>query len=228
MFIQSDIRTGMVVKSSDGEKLGKVIRCDADAFLIEKGLFFPKDYIARYDQIAAVEQDEVRLAVTAASFRDLGTAYEGPTATRQPEATGLRAGAEEELRVPLAEEELVAEKRTREAGEVKIHKDVVTERREIPVELTREEVHVERAPVAPGDARGGEATFEGGTVSVPIREEEVEIRKRPVVREEVRVTKTARREEQRAGAEVRRETVDIEKEGDVESRKPGSFDDPRE
>ncbi len=92
---------------------------------------------------------------------------------------GLGAGTEEELRVPLAEEELVAEKRTRQAGEVRIRKDVVTERREIPVEVTREEVHVERTPVEGGEARGGEARFEGGTISVPVHEEEVEIRKRP-------------------------------------------------
>ena len=178
--MERDIREGMVVKSSDGEKLGKVVRCDPDGFLIEKGLFFPKDHFARYDQIARVDADEVLLAVTARSF-EAAPATSGESLGSAPRAggLGLGAGTEEELRVPLAEEELVAEKRTRQAGEVRIRKDVVTERREIPVEVTREEVHVERTPVEGGEARGGEARFEGGTISVPVHEEEVEIRKRP-------------------------------------------------
>ena len=225
--MERDIREGMVVKSSDGEKLGKVVRCDPDGFLIEKGLFFPKDHFARYDQIARVDADEVLLAVTARSF-EAAPATSGESLGSAPRTggLGLGAGTEEELRVPLAEEELVAEKRTRQAGEVRIRKDVVTERREIPVEVTREEVHVERTPVEGGEARGGEARFEGGTISVPVHEEEVEIRKRPVVREEIRVGKTVRREERRADAEVRRETAEIEKEGDVESRGPGKLEDP--
>ena len=50
---------------------------------------------------------------------------------------------------------------------------------------------------------------------MPVREEEVEIHKRPVVKEEVRVSKTPRREERRAEGEIRREDVKIDKEGDV-------------
>jgi stress response protein YsnF len=46
------------------------------------------------------------------------------------------------------------------------------------------------------------------------------------VKEEVRVSKTARREERRADAEVRREKVDIQKDGDVEQG--GSMNDPED
>lgn len=243
--MEREIREGMTVRSSDGEKLGKVIRCDQDAFIIEKGFFFPKDYIVRYDQ-ASVRGDEVLLALDASSLREAGDAERSGRETRASGmgtqvgtyATGesgaaygggresrLGHGASEEVRVPVAEEELVAETHERQAGEVRVRKDVVTEHEQIDVPVTREEVHVERVPVEDGGARGAEARFEKDEVRVPVREEEVEIRKRPVVREEVRISKTARREERRADADVRREKVDVEKEGDVEG---GAIRDPEE
>jgi uncharacterized protein (TIGR02271 family) len=226
-----NVREGMQVRSSDGEKLGKIVRCDEDAFVIEKGFFFPKDTIAGYHQIARIEGDELVLTIPAAALhegasgrvgeqRELGAEREGelrPHDERREVGTaGL--GVSEQMRIPVAEEELVAEKRDRQAGEVRVHKEVVTEHRQIDVPVTREEVNVERVPVERGEARGDEARFQEGTISVPVREEEVEIRKRPVVKEEVRVGKTIRQEERRAEADVRREEVEVEKEGDLERR----------
>ena len=129
----------------------------------------------------------------------------------------------EEVRVPVAEEELGAERRQREAGAVKVHKEVTTEHRQIGVPVTREEVHVERVPVQGGEARGGEARFEKGDVRVPVREEEVEIRKRPVVKEEVRLRKDRVTEQRAAEADLRKERVDVEGEG-VAPRRLGPED----
>jgi uncharacterized protein (TIGR02271 family) len=214
------ISEGMAVRSSDGEKLGKIVAREADGFVVEKGFFFPKDCFVRADDVVGVSDGEVQLRSTAASLRDASELRGGDAA-----GAGSMAGSSEEVRVPVAEEELVAERRAREAGQVKVHeagqvkvhKDVHTERRHLDVPVTREEVHVERTP-ASGEARPGDATFQEGTVTVPVREEEVEIRKRPVVREEVRVSKTARREERRADADVRKESVDVERGGDLEKR----------
>lgn len=224
-----DVREGMVVRSSDGEKLGKIVRCDEEAFVIEKGFFFPKDTIAGYHQIARIEGDELVLAIPGAALhegaqgqgaREAGERRElgGEGLGERREAGMAGVGASEQVRIPVAEEELVVEKRERQAGEVRVRKDVVTEHKQIDVPVTREEVNVERVPVERGEARGDEARFQEGTISVPVREEEVEIRKRPVVKEEVRVGKTVRQEERRADAELRREEVDIEKEGDLERR----------
>jgi hypothetical protein len=57
------VRVGMSVFSADGEKLGNVVRRDADSFIIEKGLFFPKDYLCHYADVASVAGDDVRLSV---------------------------------------------------------------------------------------------------------------------------------------------------------------------
>ena len=200
--MRRDIQQGLLVRTADGEKLGRIVRCEQDSFIIEKGIFFPTDYVARYDDIADVRSGEVYLKRSIAELR-------GSDSTP-------RAGTKEQVSVPLVEEELSAEKRTKEAGRVHLRKEVETERKDISVPVTREQVHVERVPTGGREPRPGEATFQRGDVSVPVREEEVEIRKRPVVREEVRVSKTARQEERVASGEVRKERAEIEEEGDVQ------------
>lgn len=201
-----DVKEGMVVRAADGEKLGKVVRCDQEGFIVEKGIFFPRDYIARYADVTDVRDDEIYLRSRLADFRD--------AESRNVESTP-RAGVREQVSVPVAEEELTAEKRSKEAGAVHLRKEVRTERKNIAVPVTREEVRVERVPAGGREVRPGEATFQESEVTVPVREEEVEIRKRPVVREEVRVSKTPRQEERIASAEVRKETAEVEEKGTI-------------
>lgn len=62
MFDRSSIRQGMTVFSSDGEKLGEVIQCDVSTFIIEKGFFFKKDFVVRFDDVMLVAGDEIRLS----------------------------------------------------------------------------------------------------------------------------------------------------------------------
>ncbi len=204
------IHEGMTVFSSDGEKLGKVTACAGSSFTIEKGIFFPKDYVARFDEVADVTGDEVRLALTKDSFIRLREGYGETTST----GIGESRASGDEVRMPLAEEELDVVKRDRDAGEVRLRKAVVHETKRIDVPVTREEVHVERTPVGERrEALPGEKVFEKDSVSVPIHEEEVEIRKRPVVKEEVRLRKDRVTEQRAAEADVRKERVDVEEEG---------------
>lgn len=209
------IAEGMTVRAEDGRKLGKVIECAADHFVVEKGLFFPKDYAVRYEQVAEIKDGEICLDVSGLDVAGApaesrpAQAKDQEWARAQPTPGPAMAESREEVRVPLAAEELEVEKRARDAGEVRVHKEVVAETRTVNVPVTREEVHVERVPAA-GTEAPGEAAFREGTVAVPVREEEVEIRKRPVVKEEVRVNRTRQQEERRAEAEVRHEEARIE------------------
>ncbi len=210
------IREGMKVRSSDGETLGKVLSIGDSSFIIEKGFFFPKDYEARFDQITDIRDGEIWVARSGTEYgrdRDLGD--------ERREGMGLQGtAASEETRIPLAEEELVAEKTSRKAGEVRVTKEVITEQKEISVPVTREEVRVERVP-ASASATTDEGAFEKRSVSVPVYEEEVEVRTRPVVREEVRVAKTTHEEQERRTADVRREEARIEDETESEQRPYG-------
>lgn len=124
-------------------------------------------------------------------------------------ATG-RAAPEtnpDEARVTLSEEELMVGTRTVQAGEVTIHKHVETAQVTETVPLMREEVTVERRPLAPGASL--EARTEGNVTYVPIIEEEIVVTKRLVAREELVITKRRVTEERVVEETVRREVAEV-------------------
>ena len=114
-----------------------------------------------------------------------------------------------ELRVQRTEEELAAGTREREAGEVRVQKNVRTDRESIAVPTRHEEVSVERVPLS-GEA--SEAEIGEAEVQVPVTEEEVVVSKRPVVKEEVRIRKDVVEDTQIVEEDVRREEIDVEDE----------------
>lgn len=260
MFQRSDVREGMVVRSIDGEKLGKVFAVGDGEFHIEKGLFFPKDYLVRYSEVSDIRageiilnhgkealstlsRDENRYATDTGATAGLGGgAGVGPGAVGIPAertatgygststtTTGLGMGADtrglagertmtgrsEDIAIPVHKEELDVLKREKQAGEVRVKKDVVEEEKVMDVPVRRERVRVERRDVTPDRPAMG-ATFQEETVVVPLRAEEVEVQKRAVVDEEVVIHKDAIEEERRVAENVRREDVSIRTEGDVE------------
>jgi len=186
----------MNVRSEDGTRLGKVVECGSTGFLVEKGFFFPKDYFIAYDQ-----------AVGLTEHGDLRVLGKGEELRR---GAGTPPPGEELARVALAEEEVETAKRDVQGSEIRISKHVVTEEKEIVVPVTRETATIERVPAGKRAVGPGEGTFEEGTIRVPLREEKVEIRKTPVVKEEVVVRKGAEEAKVRVGVDVRREEVEIE------------------
>lgn len=236
MATMGELTNGMKVRSSDGESLGKIIRLEAGSLVVEKGFFFPKDYAVPLSLVREVRDGECWLAISreelgrereSASVHDTGREAGAEGSVGGVAMSGMRhepregdpaqGDAGEEQRLTLSEEELEARKRVREAGEVTVRKETVTEHRQIEVPVTREEVHVERGPASPGASAQG-APFEEETIRVPVREEEVEVTKRPRVREEVRVSRTARQQEQRVEGEVRREEARIDRTDEPERR----------
>ena len=115
---------------------------------------------------------------------------------------------EEELRVQRTEEELRAGTREREAGEVRVRKDVRTDREQVRVPTRHEEVSVERVPVEGREA--SEAEIGEDEVTMPVTEDEVVVEKRRVVKEELRIRKDVVQDEEVVEEDVRREEVDVE------------------
>jgi uncharacterized protein (TIGR02271 family) len=128
-------------------------------------------------------------------------------------------------KLQLREEELVARKRSVEAGAVNLRTEVVSEEKTLEVPVTREEVTIERHAVdrRPSDRPIGESE----TISVPVREEQVTVDKQAVVYEEVSVDKRAVQETQHVSETVRREEAVIDKDGDVEIEGKTSPPQPR-
>jgi len=120
----------------------------------------------------------------------------------------------EETRIPLSEEEVKIGKRSVEAGGVRLRKIVRTETVNQPVELEREEIVIERVPASEARATTGEA-FAEQDVFIPLRREEPVVQKESHVREEVLARKKTDVEQQQISESVRKEDVQVEKEGEA-------------
>jgi len=134
-----------------------------------------------------------------------------------PAATARFAGEDRE-RIELREEELRASKERVKAGEVRVHKDVVTEKKSMDVPVTREEVVVERHPVSGRPVSGD--IGEDEEIRVPVTEEKVRVDKTPVVKEEITVGKRQVHETEKVRDTVRREEARIEEKGDARLSEP--------
>jgi len=135
------------------------------------------------------------------------------TDTTMTGSTGMSAGStlndQDHIVVPVHEEELVATKREREAGEVMITKNVVAEERTMEVPITEERVQVTRRVV---DRAGemGEAAFREETIEVPLTTQEVDLQKRVRVSEEIEIDKEAVQRTEAVSGTVRREVVNVD------------------
>ena len=114
-------------------------------------------------------------------------------------------------RIPLAEEELDISKRKVQAGEATVHKTVETEHVTRPVTLTREEVTIERRPVSGREASDASIGKDDSEIRIPLMSEEAVVNKRPVVKEEIVISKHAVTENKNVEADLRKEQVDIDK-----------------
>ena len=119
----------------------------------------------------------------------------------------------EQRDIVLKEEQLKVGKRAVSAGEVQIRKTVHTEQVNIPVELKREDVVIER--VSASDVRAGTAAsnFQEEVIDVPLTREEAVVSKEAHVTGAVRVAKTSIAETQTVSDSVRKEDVEVIRDG---------------
>lgn len=114
-------------------------------------------------------------------------------------------------KIQLSEEQLVAQTRDVERGAVRLDKVVTEEDQTVEVPVTEERVRIDRRPVD-GDVTAGEASFEEGTIEVPVRGQEVEVGKQSRVVEEVDISKDRVQDTERVTDTVRREDVRVQDE----------------
>ena len=204
-----EIYEGMSVRDLEGHKLGTVVELRGDGVRIEKGVFFPKEYVIDLSEVSEIRGDAVYLRRGKEEMLQIFEqgASANTNATLEPTGgfdaderlgervdervdTEARVGAtrqgsfgrSEEVRVPVVEEELFATKRVERIGEVRVRKDVVSEHHEIDVPVVKEVVTVERVPASDATSASGEAAFRDEDITIPIREEQVDVSKRTVVR----------------------------------------------
>ena len=214
--------TGTELFSDDGEDLGQIIDLEDDCVVVSKGTFFAREFTCRYDDIAEADAQH---AVLGRHREDLSPwrdeQYEGwneydrlntgSADLRNEELSDRNLRERDETRVHLREEELQADTTATER-QARIRKVVHTEMRNLTVPVSHEELVIEREPVHGADAttRADSGAFREEEINVPLREEHVEVTKRPVVKEEVRVAKRTQTEQERVSGEVRKEELEVE------------------
>jgi len=118
--------------------------------------------------------------------------------------------------IQLKEERLKADKETVNHGDVKVRKEVHTERKQFSVPVEREEVVIERRPA--GGRRAGSADIKAEEIRIPVKEERVRVSKETVVNEEVSVGKRKVQDTKTVSGDVRKEELVVESEGGAKVR----------
>jgi uncharacterized protein (TIGR02271 family) len=237
-YTATDIITGAEVFGADGDKVGTVAAVYPGYLVVEKGFFFPTDYYIPMSAVASYDNDQVYLNVAKDAALQSGwdaqptdletarydTAYDTTTATTDTligtetdRLAATRVATDEEIRIPVIEEELTATVRPQEAGAVRIEKRVVAEDRVLEVPVTEERIRVERRVVdRPADTTDIGA-FEETVIDVPLRSETVDLEKQARVAEEVVVSKEAVQRTEQARGTVRREEVFVDEDAIVDA-----------
>jgi uncharacterized protein (TIGR02271 family) len=118
-------------------------------------------------------------------------------------------------RMTAYEEELAVEKRPVAKRDVNVRKEVHTEHKTIEVPVQREEVVIERrAPSA--DSAGSMSGHQ--EIRIPVREEQVNVQKVPVAKEDVVVGKRTVQDTKRVSADLRKEEIKVDADPDVPIR----------
>jgi uncharacterized protein (TIGR02271 family) len=233
-YTATDIITGAEVFGADGDKVGTVATVYPGYLVVEKGFFFPTDYYIPMSAVASYDNDQVYLNVAKdaalqsgwdAQPTDLETARYDTSLTSTDTLIGTetdrlaaaRVATDDEIRIPVMEEELTATVRPQEAGAVRIEKRVVAEDRMLEVPVTEEHIRVERRVVdRPADTTDIGA-FEETVIDVPLRSETVDLEKQARVAEEVVVSKEAVQRTEQARGTVRREEVFVDEDAIVDA-----------
>ena len=117
--------------------------------------------------------------------------------------------ADIETRIPLIAEKLGVQK-TVSSSDVTVGKESVSETKTVDVDVTHEELEVERRPATDTTTTEGPVTSRQ-EVKVPLKSEHVEVTKTPYVKEEVVIRKKPVTERKEVTEEVRSEEVDVDK-----------------
>jgi len=216
----TQIQTGATVVGSDDQKVGEVAEVGPNYIYVRKGLIFPKDLFIPFDEIQSVDRDGyVMLNVTKDAVDTMGwdTVPDAGSTTdwnREAAATSTGVPAEDGTRLTRSEEQLRAETRREQAGEVRVGKDVVEERQAFDVPVEREEVEIRRHPVD-RPATADDMAYQQDSVRVPVTAEHVEVTKEPRVVEELEIDKRRVTGTERVDDTVRKERFDVDRQGDV-------------
>ncbi len=113
-------------------------------------------------------------------------------------------GYQDEVKIPLREEHLDILKKKVSTGDLKIHKEVITEEETVTVPVTMEEIVIEAGKV------DGMNTGNPKIIRIPLRKEKLNITKTVVALNDVSIFKSSIHETKHIDTTLKKETVQVE------------------
>jgi uncharacterized protein (TIGR02271 family) len=171
----NNVRNGMFVTGTNGERLGKVIRCDQDTFVVEKGTFFPKDYELRYNHITDIKDGTIVYSLTDLLRREEEIKRTTDNAPKEPLREMLKEPLKEAPKATAATAATTAAATgaATAADRTRLRADG---KDEIRIPLMQEELGVEKVTRDAGHVRIHKAVrTEEKHVTVPVTREDVTI-----------------------------------------------------
>ena len=123
------------------------------------------------------------------------------------------ADHEEVAAIPLVEERLAVTKQQVESGKLRVRISVEEREEIVPVELSRDEVVVERVPKNLPVASLPGVRLEGNTTIIPVVEEIVVVEKRLILVEEIHVRRKSETRTEEIPVALRSERAEVERDG---------------
>lgn len=206
-------------RGKNDEDLGEVQKVGDTYVLVQKGLInkerfhIPQDEVESYDGDVLrfkLSEDEIRSKYLGDIDPSVSSTSDNDNANYVEEENKVGLEESESARFPLAEEKLDVSKREVTYKEATLIKEPITETKTVEVPLTYEELIVERRP--PTEATTSQHQLKPPVntreeIKIPLKREEVEVKKEPYVKEEVVLKKKRVTEKKTITEEVKGEKL---------------------
>ena len=198
------------------EDLGEVQEVGDTYVLVQKGLINKEKYYIPQNEVESYDGNILRFKL---SEEEIKGKYLGdsPPLTRNTGKDGKEES--ESTRVPLVEERLNISKRDVTYKEATLIKEPLTETKTVELPITHEELIVERRPASESTTSTSDLkppVISKEEIKIPLKKEEVEVKKEPYVKEEVVLKKRRVTETKTITEEVKSERLADTSEKDVE------------
>jgi uncharacterized protein (TIGR02271 family) len=184
-------------RGKNDEDLGEVQEVGGTYVLVQKGLINKEKFYIPQSEVESYDGDVLRFKL---SEDDIRNKYLGdmPPSTSSVDdnidnrENEVKQEESESTRIPLVEEKLNVSKREVTYKEPTLVKEPLTETKTVEVPVTHEELIVERRP--PTEATTSQHELQPPVttreeIKIPLKKEEVEVKKEPYVKEEVVIKK---------------------------------------
>jgi uncharacterized protein (TIGR02271 family) len=202
-------------RGKNDEDLGEVQEVGDTYVLVQKGLINKDKFYIPQSEVESYDRDVLRFKLSEDDIRskylgDLPPPISSVADNVKNGENKARQKESESTRVPLVEEKLNISKKEVTYKEATLVKEPLTETKTVEVPVMHEELIIERRP--PIEATNSQHELKPPVttreeIKIPLKKEEVEVKKEPYVKEEVVIKKKRVEEKKTITEDVKSETL---------------------